>query len=135
MKQERTKNVVHLLTLAVLTMNSQESLSTGYTLHELFRGGCSAWFSKTPFPEDYKSAGGDWLEHKQDPARLARANLKHVQECEVTRRNRTRCPATVKVGDLVLIQQSRLPSLPHNYLHNPFFGPYRIQREMDPGSM
>ena len=103
MKQERTKDWVRLLPWAVLRMNSQESSSTGYTPHELFHGGRPAWFFKTPFPEDYKSPVGDWLEQRQDPPNLARANPKHVPERELTRRNRTRRPATIKVGDLVLI--------------------------------
>ena len=126
MKQERTKDWVRLLPWAVLTMNSQESSSTGYTPHELFHGGRPAWFLKTPFPEDYKSPVGDWLEHRQDLANLARANLKHVQERELTKRNRTRRPASFKVGDLVLVHHSRLPTWPRNCLQDPFFGPYRI---------
>ena len=126
MKQERTKDWVRLLPWAVLTMNSQESSSTGYTPHELFHWGLSAWFFKTPSPEDYKSPVGDWLEHTQDLANPARANLKHVRERELTRRNRTRRPATFKVGDLVLVQHSRLPRWPRNCLQDPYFGPYRI---------
>ena len=59
MKQERTNDWVRLSPWAVLTMNSQESSSTGYTLHELFHGGCLASLFKTPFPEDYKSPVGD----------------------------------------------------------------------------
>ena len=82
MKQERTKDWVRLLPWAVLTMNSQESSSTGYTPHDLFQGGYPAWFFKIPFPEDHKSPVGDWLEHRQDLANLARANLKHVRERE-----------------------------------------------------
>ena len=39
MKRERTKDWVRLLPWAVLTMNSQQSSSTGYTPHELFHGG------------------------------------------------------------------------------------------------
>ena len=78
MKQERTKDWVCLLPWAVLTMNSQESSSTGHTPHQLVHGVIPAWFFKTPFSEDYKSPLGDWLEHKQDLANLARANLKHV---------------------------------------------------------
>ena len=78
MKQERTKDWVRLLPWAVLTMNSKESSSTGYTPHELFHWGRPAWFFKTPFAEDYKSPVGDWLEHRQDLANLARANLKHL---------------------------------------------------------
>ena len=128
MKQERTKDWVRLLPWAVLTMTSQESSSTGDTPHEPFHGGCPAWFFKSPFPEDYKSAVGDWLEHRQDLANLARANLKHVPECELTRRNRTRSPASFKVGDLVLVHHSRLPTWPRNCLQDPLFGPYRIRK-------
>ena len=126
MKQERTKDWVRLLPWVVLTMNSQESSSTGYTPHELFHGGRPVWLFKTPFPEEYKSPVGDWLEHTQDLANLARANLKHVREPELTRRNRTRRPATFKVGDRVLVHHSRLPRWPRNCLHDPYFGPYRL---------
>ena len=107
-------------------MNSQQSSSTGCTPHELFHGGCPAWFFKTPFPDHYKSPVGDWLERNQDLANLARANLKHVRERDLTRCNRTRRPATFKVGDLVLVHHLQLPSWPHNCLQDPFFGPYRI---------
>ena len=126
MKQERTKDWVRHLPWAVLTMNSQESSSTRYTPHELFHGGRPAWSFKTPFPEDYKSPEGDWLEHRQDLANLARANLKHVRERKLPRRNRRRHPASFKVGDLVLVHHSRLPTWPRNWLQDPFFGPYRI---------
>ena len=119
MTQERTKKWVGLLPWAVLTMNSQERSSTGYTPHELFRGASPAWFFKTPFPEDYKSPVGDWPEHRQDPANLARANLLHVRERELTRRNRTRRPATFKLGDPVLVHHSRLPTWPRNCLQDP----------------
>ena len=83
-KQERTKYWVRLLPWAVPTMNSQGRSSTCYTPHELFHGGRPAWIFKTPFPEDYKSPVGDWLELSQDLVNLARANLKHVRECELT---------------------------------------------------
>ena len=66
--------------------------------HKLFHGGRPAWFFKAPFLENYKSPVGDWLEHRQDLANLARPNLKHVQERELTRRNRTIRPAPFKVG-------------------------------------
>ena len=54
-KQERTKDWVHLVPWAVLTMNSQRSSSTAFTPHELLNGGRPAGFFKTPFPEDSKS--------------------------------------------------------------------------------
>ena len=56
---------------------------------------------ETHFPDDYKSPLGNWLEHEHDLANLVYANLKHVAERELTRRNRTRHPATFKVGDHV----------------------------------
>ena len=92
----------------------------------MLHGRRPTWFFKTPFPEDYKSPVGDWLEHRQDLANLARANLKHVREREWTRRNRTRRPATFKVGDLVLVHHSRLPTWPCNCLQDPHFPPYSI---------
>ena len=125
-KRERNKDWVRLLPQAVLTMNVQETSSTGYTPQELYHGQRPAWFFKTPCPEDYRSPVGDWLEHRQDLANLARANLKHVRERELTRRKRTRRPATFKVGDLVLVHHSQLPTWPRKCLRYPYFGPYRI---------
>ena len=66
------------------------------------------------------------LEHRQEVANLARANVKHARERELTRRNRTRCPATFKVGDLVLVHHWPLPTWPRSCLQDPYFGPYRI---------
>ena len=57
---------------------------------------------------------------------MVRANLKHVRERELTRRNGTRRPATFKVGDLVLVHQLQLPTWPHKCLQNPYLWPYRI---------
>ena len=62
----------------------------------------------------------------QDLANLARANLNHVRERELTRRNRTRRLASFKVRDLVLLHHSQLPTWPRHCLQDPFFGPYRI---------
>ena len=109
-------------------MNSQEGSSTGYTPQELFYRRRPAWFFKTSFPEDYKSPVGDWLEHRQELANLARANLKHVRERELTRRNRTRRPSTFKVGNLVLVHCSQLPIWRRNTLQDPHFGPHHIIR-------
>ena len=86
------------------------------------------WFFKTPFPEDFKSPVGDWLEHKQSLANQAGTNLRHIRDREQSRRNRLRQPASFKVGDLVLVHHSRLPSWPRNCLQDPYFGPYRIIR-------
>ena len=121
MKQEGTQDWVHLFRWAVLSMNSQHSSPPGYTPRELFHGGPPAWFSKTSFLEDCKSRVGDCLEHKQDLALFLRANLKHVCERELTRRNRTRQPTDFKVDNLVLVQNSRLPSWLCNWLQDPFF--------------
>ena len=128
MKQEGTKDWVRRVPWAVLTMKFQWSSSTGFTPHELFHGGRPAWFFETPFLEDFKSPVGDWLEHKQSMANQAGTNLKHIREHELSRGNRLRRPAIYKVGDLVLVHHSGLPSWPRNCLQNPFFGPYRIIR-------
>ena len=70
----------------------------------------------------------DWLEHKQSMANQAGPNLRHIRDRELSRRNRLRRPASFKVGDLVLVHHSRLPSWPRNCLQDPYFGPYRIIR-------
>ena len=80
MKQERTKDAVRLVPWAVLTMNSQRSSSTGLIPHQLFHGGRLAWFFKAPFPEDFKSSVGDWLEHKHSMANQAGTNLRNIRE-------------------------------------------------------
>ena len=90
MKQERTKDWVRLVPWAVLIMNSQRSSSMGFTPHELFHGGGPALIFKTPFPEDFKSPVGDWLEHKQSMANQAGTNLRQIGEREMSRRNRLR---------------------------------------------
>ena len=79
MKQERTKDCIRLVPWAVLTMTSQRSSSTGFTPHELFIGGRPAWLLKAPFPEDFKSPVGDWLEHKQSMANQAATNPRHIR--------------------------------------------------------
>ena len=128
MKQERTKDWVRLVPWAVLTMNSQRSSSTGLTPHELFHGGQPAYLFNTPFAEDFKSPVGDWLEHDQSLANQAGTNLRHIHDHELSRRNRLRRPASFRVGDLVLVHHSRLPSWPRNCLQDPYFRPYRIIR-------
>ena len=87
MKQERTKDWV--LPWAVLTMNSQRSSSTGFIPHELFHGGPPAWFFNTPFPEDFKSPFGNWLEHKQSLANQAETNFRRVRERELNQQSPT----------------------------------------------
>ena len=103
-------------------------LPTGFTPHELFHGGRPAWFFKTPFPEDFKSPVGDWPENKQSMANKAGTNLRNIRDRELSRRNRLRRPASFKVGDLVLVHHSRLPSWPRNCLQDPYFRPYLIIR-------
>ena len=83
---------------------------------------------KTASPEDFKSPVGDWLEHNQSMANQAGTNLRHIRDRELSRRNRLRRPASFKVGDLVLVHHSRLPSWPRNCLQDPYFGPYGIIR-------
>ena len=119
MKQERTKDWVRLVPCAVLTLLRVSPP------HELFHGGRPAPFFKTPFPEDFKSPVGDWLERKQSLANQPGFNLRHICDRELSRRNRLRRPASFKVGDLVLVHHSRLPSWPRNCLQDPYFGPYR----------
>ena len=94
MKQERTKDWVRLVPWAVLTMNSQRSSSTGFTPHQLFHGGRSAWFFKIPLAEDFKSPVWDWMEHKQSMANDAGTNLRHIHDRELSRRNRVGLPAS-----------------------------------------
>ena len=70
----------------------------------------------------------DWLEHKQSLANQAATNPRHIRARELSRQNRLRQPASFKVGDLVLVHHSRLPSWPRNCLQDPDFGPYGIIR-------
>ena len=128
MKQERMKDWVRLVPSAVLTMNSQQSSSTGLTPAELFHGGRPAWFFKTPFSEDFSSPVGDWLERKQSMVNQAGTNLRHIRDPELNRQNRLRRPASFKVGDLVFVHHSRPLYWPRNCLQDPYFGPYRIPR-------
>ena len=119
MKQERTKDWVHLLPCDVLTMNSPQRSSTGYSPHDLFHWGRSAWLFKI-FLTLRITIVGDWLEHKQDLANFGTANLKYVRERELTRRNRARCPATLKVRRPGLVQHLPLLLWPRNCLQDPF---------------
>ena len=82
--------------------------------------------SNPPLPEDFKSFVGDWLDHKQSMAN--QSNLRNIREHKLNQRNRLRQPASFRVGDLVLIHHSRLPSRPRKCLQDPYFRPYRIIR-------
>ena len=59
-------------------------------------------------------------------ANQAGTNLRHIRDRELSRQNRLRRSASFKVGDLVLVHHSRLPSWPRNCLQDPYFGPYGI---------
>ena len=124
MKQERTKYWVRLVPWAVLTMYSQRSSSTGFTHHEPFHGGRPAWFFETPFPEDFKSPVGAWLEHQRSVANQAGTNLRHICDRGLSRQNRLQRPASFKVGDLALVRHSRPPSQTCNCLQDPYLGPF-----------
>ena len=126
-KQEGNKDWVRLLPWAVLTMKSQRSLLTAFTLDELFHGGRRAWFFSTSSSEDFKSPIGDRLK-QQFMANQAGTNLRHVRERELSRRNCLWQPAILNVGDLALVHHSRTPSWPRNCLQNPYFRPYCIIR-------
>ena len=128
MKQERTEDWVRLLSWCCPNHElSRELLNWPYPRLTIPPGGF-AWRFKIPFPEHYKSPVGDWLKHREDLANLARANLKHVRERERTQRNHRRRPASFKVGELVLVQHSRLLTWPRNCLQDPLFGPYRMKK-------
>ena len=61
-------------------------------------------------------------------ANQAGTNLRHIGDRELSRRTRLRRPAGLRVGDLVLVHHSHLPSWPRNCLQDPYFGLYRIIR-------
>ena len=61
-------------------------------------------------------------------ANQAGTNLRHIRDRELSPRNCLRRPASFKVGDLVLVHHSCLPSWPRNCLQDHYFGPYRIIR-------
>ena len=124
MKQDCTIDWVRLVPWAVLTMNSQRSSSTSFTPHKLFHGGRPAWFFKTPFLRTSRAL----LEIGWNTSSLWLTRLRHIRDRELSRRKRLQRPAIFKVGDLVLVHHSRLPSWPRNCLQDPYFGPYRIIR-------
>ena len=64
----------------------------------------------------------------QSMANQAGTNLRHIPNRELSRQNRLRRPASFKVGDLVVVDHSRLPSRPRNCLQDAYFGPYHIIR-------
>ena len=84
--------------------------------------------SKHAFLRTSRALLGIVLGHKQSMANQAGTNLRHIRDRELSRWNHLRRPASFKVGDLVLVHHSRLPSWPCNCLQDPYFGPYRIIR-------
>ena len=78
MEQEHTKDLVHLLPQAVVTMNCRTEFPNWLYAPQIFPRGASCVAFQDPFPGDYKSPVGDCLERKQDPANLAGANPKYV---------------------------------------------------------
>ena len=63
-KAERTKDCLRLLPVRSLMTNSQESLTTGYSPHELFMG----------------RLVGKWVKEQQDKVDKAKAMLGRVRE-------------------------------------------------------
>ena len=61
-------------------------------------------------------------------ANQAGTDLGHVRENELSRRNRLRPPASIKIGRLVLVHHTQLPSWPRNCLQDAYFRPYHIIR-------
>ena len=79
-------------------------------------------------PQQSKGIRGRSISQPQGPEGLAPLHLRHICDREMSQGNRLRQPASFKVGDLVLVHHSRLPSWPRNCLQDPYFGPYRIIR-------
>ena len=91
-KTEGTKDLVRLLPVISLMMNSQESLATGYSPHELFMGR-PVWFLHAPYPEDSYSTVGKWVKEQKDKVDKAKAMLQRVRERQRNKKNNHRVPA------------------------------------------
>ena len=112
--------------------NHELSEELVYRFHPLFHGGRCAWFFSTPFPEEFKSPVGDWLEHKQSMANQAGTNRRHVSECELSQRNRQGDPPILRLVTLFRFTTNDYPPghlspicHPTNtqcHEHNPFPG-------------
>ena len=124
-KTERTKYWVRLLPVISLMMNSQESLATGYSPHELFMGR-PAWFLHAPYPEDSYSTVGKCMKEQQHKVDKPKAMLQRVRERQWNKKNKHRVPASCKEGDWVLVHHSRLPVWPRSSSDEPYFGRYKI---------
>ena len=92
-KTERTRDWVRLLPVISSIMNSQGSLATGYSPHELFLGR-PAWFLHAPYPEDTHSSVGEWVQEQQVKVDKAKAMLQRVRERQWIKTNMHRVPAT-----------------------------------------
>ena len=88
-KTERTRDCVRLLPVISLMMNSQETLATGYSPHELTLGR-PAWFLHAPYPEDTHSSVGEWVQEQQAKVDKAKALLQRVRERQWNKKNKHR---------------------------------------------
>ena len=52
--------------------------------------------------------------------------LQRVRDCQRSKKNKHRVPATHQEGDLVLVHHSRLPAWPRSTSDDPYFRPYKI---------
>ena len=127
-KTERTKDWVTLLPVISLMMNSQESLTAGYSPHELFMKR-PAWILHAPYPEDSYSTVGQRVKDQKDKVDKAKAMLQRVEERQWNKKNKHRVPACYQEGDWVLVHYSRLPAGPSSTGNDPYFGPYKILSE------
>ena len=116
---------VRLVPVISLMMNSQESLATGFTAHELFMGR-PAWFLHAPHPEDSYSTVGKFVKEQQDKVDKAKAMLQRVRERQWNKKSKHRVPASYQEGDWVLVHHSRLPAWPRSTSDDPYFQPYKI---------
>ena len=124
-KTERTKDWVRLLPIISLMMNSQKSTATGYTPHELFMGR-PALFLHAPYPEDFYSTVGKWMNEQPDKVDKAKAMLERVRGRQWNKKNKHRVPTSYQEEDWVLVHHSRLLAWPRSTSDDPYFGPYKI---------
>ena len=117
-KTERTRDWVRLLSVISLMMNSQESLATGYSPHELFLGR-PAWFLRAPHPGDTHCSVGEWVREQQAKVDKAKAMLQRVNEHQWNKKNKHRVPASYQEGDWVLVHPSRPAAWPRSTSDDP----------------
>ena len=124
-KTERSKDWVRLLPVISLVMNSQASLATGYSPHELFLGRLT-WFLHAPYPEDSYSTVGKWVNEQQDKVDKANAMLQEASERQWNKKNKHRVPASYQEEDWVLVHHRQLPAWPCSTSDDAYSGPSRI---------